>query len=445
MRKSRQVGQWRHGLIEVVQEGHRLGAHHLRQRSQHRGEVAHDQARPAACRVLVARRAGFFHGIACVGQRLRSTPHRRRHFRIGAAARWLRQDGNANGPGQRRSIEWRVDRPGVAWMRTHQYAQAEPHIGYAAGHRALHVHQLHGQQMVFGRHITRIGYAPRGRSDRCDAAGVGRIAQRTADVVAQADRTHAAGQRRRLAAAGAAGGAAGVPGISSQTVQRAIGVNTQRHVWQIGAGDRYRAGSAHAFDHRRVRWHHGLRQRRHAPGGWQPGHVDIFLYREGHAMQRADRLAGGQLLVGQDSAGAGLVGKHPHHGVQRRVHCIDASQVRIHRFHRTQLPTRNALRQFGGRELPNLAHQCPQDEEWKVELPPPGGVSYSPDSGRSSTRRQVEARISPQRGLASVYRRPPTKAANSPSALPFEPAASDHRPERFLFSSIASHRQEIQP
>ena len=36
----------------------------------------------------------------------------------------------------------------------------------------------------------------------------------------------------------------------------------------------------------------------------------------------------------------------------RRVHGIDASQARIHHFHRAQLSTRNALRQFTGGELP---------------------------------------------------------------------------------------------
>jgi hypothetical protein len=39
-------------------------------------------------------------------------------------------------------------------------------------------------------------------------------------------------------------------------------VQAQRHIGQIGAGDRYPAGGAHALDHRRIRWHHRLRQRR---------------------------------------------------------------------------------------------------------------------------------------------------------------------------------------
>jgi hypothetical protein len=72
--------------LKLFHEGHRLGTHHRGQHAQHRAEIADDQARPV-CRVFVALRAGFFHGITGVGQRLRGPPHRRRHFRIGAAFR----------------------------------------------------------------------------------------------------------------------------------------------------------------------------------------------------------------------------------------------------------------------------------------------------------------------------------------------------------------------
>jgi hypothetical protein len=73
-------------------------------------------------------------------------------------------------------------------VRPHQYLQAKAHICNATGHRTLHMHQLQSQQSVFARPITCIGYATGRWTDRCDAAGVGRIAQRAADVVAQADR-----------------------------------------------------------------------------------------------------------------------------------------------------------------------------------------------------------------------------------------------------------------
>lgn len=74
-------------------------------------------------------------------------------------------------------------------------------------------------------------------------------------------------------------------------------------------------------------------------------------------MQRPARLTGGQPLVGQGRVGARLVCQNADHGVQRRVHRINASQVRIDRFDRAQLSARDALREFSGRELPDFAHE----------------------------------------------------------------------------------------
>ena len=348
MRPRRGISQWRHFLVEIVHEGGRILAHHRGQHGEHRAEIAHDQACPAAQRVFVARRAGFFHDIAGVGQRLRCTSHGRRHFWIGAATGRLGQHRHADRPHHRRAIEGGVDRPGVARVRADQYPQAEAHIGDAAGHRSLHVHELGREQSVFGRHITRVRHAAGRRADRCDAAGVGRIAQRAADVVAEANWAHAAGKCRRLASAGAAGGATGVPRIARKTVQRTHGMQTQRHVGQIGPSDRYRAGGAHALDHRRIGRRHSLGQRRHAPGGRKAGHVDILLHREWHAVQGPDLFTDGQLPVGQSCASARLLGQHSHHGVQRRVDGIDAGEVRIHHLSGAEVSTRNVVSQFGG-------------------------------------------------------------------------------------------------
>ena len=79
-------------------------------------------------------------------------------------------------------------------------------------------------------------------------------------------------------------------------------------------------------------------------------------------MQRADGFAVGKPFVGQGRSSAGVVGEHAHYGIQRRVHRIDARQVGIHHLRRTQLPARDALRQFGGRELPDLAHRLLQHD-----------------------------------------------------------------------------------
>jgi hypothetical protein len=91
----------------------RVGAHHRGHHPQNRPEVAHDQTGPAAHRVFVARRAGFFHDVTGVGQRLCGMSHNRRHLWIGAPARRLWQHGHADRLGQRRAIERCVNGPGV--------------------------------------------------------------------------------------------------------------------------------------------------------------------------------------------------------------------------------------------------------------------------------------------------------------------------------------------
>jgi hypothetical protein len=65
-------------------------------------------------------------------------------------------------------------------------------------------------------------------------------------------------------------------------------------------------------------------------------------------MQGADGLAGGQSPVSHGRASAGLVSQNSHHGIERRVHGIDARKVGIYHLRGTQLSTCDALRQFSG-------------------------------------------------------------------------------------------------
>ena len=44
-------------------------------------------------------------------------------------------------------------------------------------------------------------------------------------------------------------------------------------------------------------------------------------------MQRADGRAGGHLLVGLERRGAGVVGQHHHHRIERRIDRLDAGQM----------------------------------------------------------------------------------------------------------------------
>src|ERR1700761_847250 len=73
-------------------------------------------------------------------------------------------------------------------------------------------------------------------------------------------------------------------------------------------------------------------------------------------MQRTDVLAGGELSIGCRRFRAGLVAEHFHDRVQCGIDRVDAGQMSVHDFDRAQLSLGDASRQFGGRELPDLAH-----------------------------------------------------------------------------------------
>ena len=129
------------------------------------------------------------------------------------------------------------------------------------------------------------GTTPGGRLDRGDAAAVGGVAQRAAEVVAQPERRHAAGQGTGLAAARAAGRHARVPRVAGEAVQGRVGVHAEPEVGQVGAGEGDGAGGAHALDDGRVEGGDGVGRRRARPGGGPPGDVDVLLHRDRHAVQ----------------------------------------------------------------------------------------------------------------------------------------------------------------
>ena len=153
-----------------------------------------------------------------------------------------------------------------------------------------------------------------------------------------------------------------MPGISRQAVQRTVGVHAQRHVRQIGAGDRDGAGGAHAFDDRRIDGATALASAGTPQVVGRPAMSMFSFTVKGTPCSGPMASPEASRLVGLYGRSARLVGQHAHHGIQRRVHRIDTRQMGIHHFHRTQLPARNALRQFSGRELPDLAHRLLQHD-----------------------------------------------------------------------------------
>jgi hypothetical protein len=64
-------------------------------------------------------------------------------------------------------------------------------------------------------------------------------------------------------------------------------------------------------------------------------------------MQWAHGLAGRQSSIRRNGRGAGFVGQHTHDRIDRRIHGIDASQMCVHHFQRTQLALCDELGQLG--------------------------------------------------------------------------------------------------
>ena len=173
--------------------------------------------------------------------------------------------------------------------------------------------------------MTRARHDPGRRLDRGDPAAVGRVAQRAADVVAEPERAHPGGDRRRLAAARAAGGDVGVPRVPGHPVQRRIGLHPQAEVGQVRPPEQDRPCRPHPLDDRRVHRRDRLRTPRH-PRGRRAGDVDVLLHRERHAVQRTERQPVGHRPIGVGGLVGGARERGRDHRVERPVHVLDASE-----------------------------------------------------------------------------------------------------------------------
>ena len=162
---------------------------------RHRADVLDDERKPRREHFLVAGRPTFRHLVARVGERICSGPRAsRRH-----ADRWTHREGRPRGrpeavdpraPASRAAQAPSKDRGD----RARRGSAARGARRRLSGHRALHGHQLEGRGPVRHRAVSELRHPPRGGFQRGDAAAGRGIAERSADVVAQADRRHA-GQR----------------------------------------------------------------------------------------------------------------------------------------------------------------------------------------------------------------------------------------------------------
>jgi hypothetical protein len=110
--------------------------------------------------------------------------------------------------------------PAVADVSLGHRVEGKPQIAYGARDRTGDGHQLRADQSIRGAEVHG-GNPSEGGANSVNAAGIGRIADRSADIRAVPDRADSRRHRRAGAAGGPAGREVGVPGVSGVAVQGA--------------------------------------------------------------------------------------------------------------------------------------------------------------------------------------------------------------------------------
>ena len=314
-------------LIGETQEPLAVVAHHqLEERPHHTHLLDQDEA-PQLDRPLERGRHRLGHVSTTVGEGVGGGANRGGHLGVCLACRRC----GAHRYLQHATLgaigEHHRQRAWVALVGTGDHQQAGADVGDVTGHWAVGQHQLRREARILRRDLSRPRHHAGGGLDRTDTATGRRVAQRTADVVAETERRHAARERRAFAPAGAAGSAVRVPRVVRDAVQRALGGDAQPEVGEVGAPDRNGAGSTGPLHERRIggrdrfgECHDGLRR-------GCPGDVDVLLDRHGYAVQRTQRFARGYGAVGGVGGDESLRVHAPHDCVQVRVDLVDASEM----------------------------------------------------------------------------------------------------------------------
>jgi hypothetical protein len=242
----------------------------------------------------------------------------------------------------------------VAYVRARHHLQPGAHIGDMAGHHALHHHELRHDRHILGRDDRGTGHDARGGLDGGDTAAVGRVAQRSADVVAKTEWAHPRRQRSALAAARPACCATGHPRVVGDAVQARFGEHPQPEVGQVGAADGDGTCGTHPLDHRCIDRRDRVGERCERLRGGRAGEVDVLLHRDRHTVERAERFARSDGAVGRLGCGTGLVVEATDDGVELWVHLVDAGQVGVDHLTAAHLSPGDHLGQFERPVTPQL-------------------------------------------------------------------------------------------
>lgn len=230
----------------------------------------------------------------------------------------------------------------------------ESDVGHGAGERALDEHGLHGQRCVDLVGVVGLGHPSDGGPQTDDAAGIGGVAHRPADVVAPGDRHHARGDGRTRPAAGATRGPGGVPRVERAPVQVVVGEPAVGERRGVAPTHQHGAGTAQAGDVRAVLVRHGVLERGDALRGGVAGLVRVHLDRHRHAVEGPELLAGGAPAVRLVGHRQRLVGSHLHQGVESRVDRVDPREAALHHLAAGDEPRGHGVCEVGRGPTPEL-------------------------------------------------------------------------------------------
>ncbi len=169
---------------------------------------------------------------------------------------------------------------------------------------------------------------PDRRPQAVHAAGVGRIADRARNIGAVRDVADAGSNRSPRAARRSARRDARIAWILGVAMNQVGGEPAIGKRRAVGAAENDGAGFAQIVDHRAVALGDRLAQQLQPVGGGKSFLIDIGLYRDRHARERANILAARDCRVDGRGLLEHFVRPVVHHGVDFRVHGIESRQRR---------------------------------------------------------------------------------------------------------------------
>ena len=171
-----------------------------------------------------------------------------------------------------------------------------------------------------------------GRLVAIDAAAMGGLPDRAADVAADLETCQAS----RESCCGDAGRPARctieIPGIVRSPVNGIERLMIGNETWNVGLTHQDRARREQAFDRNGIALGDIVGEFKRAPGAGHAGNIESFLDRDRDAVQRTDACALGKCFIAGTRGFESAIPVHIDHGVERGIISFDASAVEPKHF-----------------------------------------------------------------------------------------------------------------